>query len=195
MLLLLTRGLLHPHCGEYCPQACQRAGLPTPGSLLPCRLTPQQLRQNLHLTRFPGDLHALSSLRGSVSDTSVLPCPTFKTVFSLLWFSCLHPPSLLKVAYFKGVWLRLWDTKIAAGSPGRWGCLGGGSGNHGSRLSWQLRVPPPSLSARSTLGHRAEEVIGALLCERGLRASLGHLLPPTPPHPSQLGDMAIRIRL
>ena len=64
--------------------------------------------------------YALSSLRGSVSDTSVLPCPTFKTVFSLLWFSCLHPPSLLKVAYFKGVWLRLWDTKIAAGSPGRW---------------------------------------------------------------------------
>lgn len=68
-------------------------------------------------------MHALSSLRGSVSDTSVLPCPTFKTVFSLLWFSCLHPPSLLKVAYFKGVWLRLWDTKIAQvalGTGGVW---------------------------------------------------------------------------
>lgn len=112
-LFVFTQGLLHTLSSECCPQACHWAGLATPGSLLPCRLTPQQLKQNLHLTRFPGDLHALSSLRGSVSDTSILPCPTFKTVFSLLWFSCLHPPALLKVANFKGVWqLRLWDTKI-----------------------------------------------------------------------------------
>ena len=68
---------------------------------MPCRLTPQQLKQNLHLTRFPGNLHALSSLRGCVSDTSVLPCPTFKTLFSLFCglaiftlLPCLKLPTL-----------------------------------------------------------------------------------------------------
>ena len=59
------------------------------------------LKQNLHLTRFPGNLHALSSLRGCVSDTSVLPCPTFKTLFSLFCglavftlLPCLKLPTL-----------------------------------------------------------------------------------------------------
>ncbi|XP_053063759.1 tetraspanin-14 isoform X1 [Acinonyx jubatus] len=94
----------HPLCSKHGPQACLWATVAAPGSLL---------RGSLDiLTKFPGDLHTLSSLRSPGSDTSVPPACCSSTFLSLFCGFCRpHPLALLKVVHLKQVWqLRLPST-------------------------------------------------------------------------------------
>lgn len=155
----------------------------TPGACTNADITSLRLKQNLHLTRFPGDLHALSSLKTSGCNVSPPgPAPQLSTFFSLCCGFALFVllPSLnlltLKGSGGSGYLSGGQFTQVALGAGGIWE-VGLGTMEAAAGAS-------PKPAGEVNLGAPSKGVIGALLCEKGHPASPGHLVPLTPPCPS-----------
>lgn len=123
MVVAFLLGVSGPLLSKPCPQACRRAALATRGSL----------RCGIDIfTKFPGDLHTLSSWRSLGSDTFVPPACCSSTFLSLFCgfadFALL--PSLKAVDQTGLAALPApvpSGVQLPAALPGCWGRLGGGA--------------------------------------------------------------------